>query len=401
MPSKLWNSSRPGDARRAFDCELLKRFCDDTHGGVLVYMGIMLPILLGVTGLALDASLWYAQKRTVQAIADTTAYSMALELKRVGDETLAKYAAKNDAVVYGLDESEGDIITFNSPPKYGDFAGTAGFHEVIVERPASIFLAGLLLADDFNIAARAVAALETSGNCYSNGILAKGVTEIEQGASIGNGVCVYGRGGVQMSQNITVEDGGSVGALDINSITYQQGFSGDPSTFFEGEMDLSIADNLGSLIDDLENGLYLPENIDDVMVVDSLPDSPIPGTAYILNNDLNIDQDFELQDVLLVVRGEIDIGQNGSITNSYGTCPDGEPGVGIIATGKIVLNQGSTSKGVQLISSNDLHIEQNAHFEGNAIVDGNAHIQQAPVLSACGSTVGAETGIFADAQLVE
>ena len=56
MLSKLWNSSRPREDRHAFDCDLLKRFRRDTHGGVLVYVGIMLPVLLAVSGLAVDAS---------------------------------------------------------------------------------------------------------------------------------------------------------------------------------------------------------------------------------------------------------------------------------------------------------------------------------------------------------
>ena len=101
MLSKLWNSSRPGDARRAFDCGLLKRFREDTHGGVLVYVGIMLPVLLAVSGLAVDASFWYVQKRSAQAIADTAAYSATQEVQRTGNETLAKSAAKNDAITNG------------------------------------------------------------------------------------------------------------------------------------------------------------------------------------------------------------------------------------------------------------------------------------------------------------
>jgi Flp pilus assembly protein TadG len=115
-------------------------------------MGIMLPVMLGITGLALDGSLWYAQKRSVQAIADTAAYSVVLEVQRSGDTNLAKTAAKADAVTYGLDEATGDTITFNIPPKYGTFANTAGYYEVIIERPATIFLAGsnppCLLASD-------------------------------------------------------------------------------------------------------------------------------------------------------------------------------------------------------------------------------------------------------------
>jgi len=164
MLSKLWNSSRPGTARRrVFDLDLLKRFREDTHGGVLVYMGIMLPVLLGVTGLALDASLWYAQKRSVQAIADTAAYSVMLEIERIGDAGLAKIAAKEDAVIYGLDESAGDSITINIPPKFGAYANTNGYYEVIVGQPASIFLAGLLVGD-FDTAARAVSGGAAASN---------------------------------------------------------------------------------------------------------------------------------------------------------------------------------------------------------------------------------------------
>ena len=118
-------------------------------------MGVMLPVLIGISGLALDGSLWYAQKRSAQAIADTAAYSVMLEVERAGDVDLAKTAAKADAVTYGLDEAAGDSITFNIPPTSGDYAGVAGYYEVIVERPAAVFLAGLIV-NDFDTAARAV-----------------------------------------------------------------------------------------------------------------------------------------------------------------------------------------------------------------------------------------------------
>lgn len=141
--------------RRGFGRRFIGGFCRDTRGSVMAYMGIMLPVMLGITGLALDGSLWYAQKRGVQAIADTAAYSLMLEMERIGDTDLAKAAAKEDAVVYGLDEAAGDSITFNIPPASGAYAGMAGYYEAIVERPAAIFLAGLFV-DDFDTAARAV-----------------------------------------------------------------------------------------------------------------------------------------------------------------------------------------------------------------------------------------------------
>ena len=170
MLSELWTTHRTGDRRRTFDAEVVKRFREDTDGGVLAFIGIALPVLLGVSGLALDASVWYAQKRSAQAIADAAAYATVKEIQRTGDETNAKAAAKENAVIYGLDESTGDVLTLNIPPKYGAYAGTAGYYEVIVERPAPVFLAGLLLSDDFNVAARAVSGL--AGNATPPCILA-------------------------------------------------------------------------------------------------------------------------------------------------------------------------------------------------------------------------------------
>jgi len=156
MASKLLNSNRRKTAQSsALNLRFLRRFGQETHGGVMAYVGIMLPVMLGVSGLALDGSLWYAQKRSVQAIADTAAYSVMLEVERVGDTNLAKDAAKEDAVIYGLDESAGDSITINIPPSSGAYAGVAGYYEAVVERPAAVFLAGLIVSD-FNTAARAV-----------------------------------------------------------------------------------------------------------------------------------------------------------------------------------------------------------------------------------------------------
>lgn len=154
--SKLMQPNRPRKPRRrSFDLSFLESFRQDTHGGVMVYVGIMLPVLIGISGMALDVSIWYAQKRSVQAIADTAAYSVMLEVERIGDTDLAKAAAKDDAVMNGLNMSAGDSITFHIPPTSGAYAGMAGYYEAIVERPAAIFLAGLFV-DDFETAARAV-----------------------------------------------------------------------------------------------------------------------------------------------------------------------------------------------------------------------------------------------------
>ena len=163
MLLKLWKSSRPRNARRrAFDFRFLARFRKDTCGGVLIYTAFMLPVILGVSGLAVDGSLWYGNKRDLQATADVAALSAALEMTRIGDETLAKSAALADAITNGFDASEGDFLEINTPPKFGPYAGQNGMFEAIVTRPVPTFLARLVYPDQVTVGARAVASVTAS-----------------------------------------------------------------------------------------------------------------------------------------------------------------------------------------------------------------------------------------------
>ncbi len=167
MTSKLVMPGRRTNARRrVFDRRVLHRFARDTHGGVLVYTAFALPILLGVCGLSVDASTWYAAKRISQAAADSGALAAALEVVRqeradenyTASQSELKAIAAAAAGENGYDAGDGDGIEVNYPPKSGPFAGTAGAVEVIVRQPASVFLARLLMArDGITVAGRAVA----------------------------------------------------------------------------------------------------------------------------------------------------------------------------------------------------------------------------------------------------
>ena len=152
--------------RRALDLPFFRRFSKNSHGGVLVYTAFALPILLGISGLAIDASTWYAGKRVAQAAADSGALAAALEVMRLeqGDEEYSvseselKVIAIAAAGENGYDAGDGDSIEVNYPPKSGAYAGTAGAVEVIVQQPASVFLARILMdRNEITVAGRAVA----------------------------------------------------------------------------------------------------------------------------------------------------------------------------------------------------------------------------------------------------
>lgn len=166
----MWKLVQPIRQKDRHRCESesrsFRQFAKDMHGGVLVYTALVLPMLLGISGLAVDVSTWYAGKRVAQAAADAGALAAALEVMRLeqGDEdyTASESELKVIAVAAagenGYDAGDGDGIEVNYPPKSGPYAGVAGAVEVIVSQPASVFLARILMErDGVTVAGRAVA----------------------------------------------------------------------------------------------------------------------------------------------------------------------------------------------------------------------------------------------------
>ena len=82
MASNLLSSLRRHTRRNA---NALRHFAKDSYGGVMAFVGLSLPVLLGVSGLAVDVSTWYVQKRSAQAIADAAALrSRCIDGRRLG-----------------------------------------------------------------------------------------------------------------------------------------------------------------------------------------------------------------------------------------------------------------------------------------------------------------------------
>ncbi len=138
---------------------LARKFLKDRHGGVLIYVAIALPVFLGISGLAVDVSVWHAHKRHIQTIADAGAVAGASELVRMIEASnrndLADTAAREDATASGAKVS--DQITVNIPPTTGDYAGATNAVEVIVTRDAPSLLSRIVFPQQATVSARGVA----------------------------------------------------------------------------------------------------------------------------------------------------------------------------------------------------------------------------------------------------
>ena len=144
---------------------IARRFIKDTSGSVLIYVGLTSFVFLGFAGLAVDVGHWYASKRTMQSAADAAALGGVFAVKNGSSESTIVSMAKNDAALNGYDAAMGAVVTINYPPSSGPNAGDMSAIEAIIQQPVPGFFSKLILDGPTNIAARAVARVQSAPAC--------------------------------------------------------------------------------------------------------------------------------------------------------------------------------------------------------------------------------------------
>jgi len=119
----------------------LARLLRDRNGFVMAMVAILLPVLIGVTGLGVETGLWYAIKRQNQSAADIAAISGAMELvAKVSDVTAL---ATRDAVRNGFVNTLPNTIAVNNPPLNGAYVGNSNYVEVILSQQQNTLFASV------------------------------------------------------------------------------------------------------------------------------------------------------------------------------------------------------------------------------------------------------------------
>ncbi len=104
---------------------LFKRWKADQNGSTAMVYAIILPVLIGMGALAIDAG--HAQQRNarIQSSADMAAMAVALEYQMTSDRDKAKLAGRGDAIENGYVVAGGSI-EIETPILTGPFAGNEG-----------------------------------------------------------------------------------------------------------------------------------------------------------------------------------------------------------------------------------------------------------------------------------
>lgn len=138
----------------------------DRSGAAVVVIAFALTGVLGVAGLATEASSWYFTGRRMQSAADAAAYTAAISLAANEIQTdftnEAKYVAANTG--YNFSTSTGATVTVNNPPSTGSHTSDANAVEVIITQSPTALLSSLFMATGPTIKARAVATKNVNNN---------------------------------------------------------------------------------------------------------------------------------------------------------------------------------------------------------------------------------------------
>lgn len=108
----------------------MKKIPNTERGQALILIVLGLVAMIGLTGLAVDGSLAYTDRRQAQAAADSAALSAALASIRGGDVQVAAAAA---ATQNGYTSSEEVVVTVNHPPISGPYMGNSEYFQVQIE----------------------------------------------------------------------------------------------------------------------------------------------------------------------------------------------------------------------------------------------------------------------------
>lgn len=142
-----------------------RRIFSDERGSVAIQIGIMLIVIIGFVALASEVGLLLLKHREMQSAADSAALSGAIAKTRgtPNDYTVeAKAVASAGGFTNGV---SGTIITVNSPPLEGSYAGLSNAVEVAISQPQAVYLLKLFGHDSVSVGTRSVALIGSGSAC--------------------------------------------------------------------------------------------------------------------------------------------------------------------------------------------------------------------------------------------
>jgi hypothetical protein len=189
-------------------------------GKTLIMFALMLPLLLGMVGLAIDSGLLLATYRQTQNAADSGALAAAMDL--LNGKTTATAQTTGTTYVQTYNNMSGATVTINIPPATGPHVGNSAYAEALISYPyKTSFIQLLGVNKNQTVSTRAVAGYH---NAQASGVLALlqvPTNGVPAGISVTGGAVLKVDGNIvdnstDSAAAMTVNNGGSVEGLTVS-----------------------------------------------------------------------------------------------------------------------------------------------------------------------------------------
>jgi Flp pilus assembly protein TadG len=190
------------------------------RGQTLVMFALLLPLLLGMVGLAIDSGLLLATYRQTQNAADTGALAAAVDL--FNGLSIATAQATGSSYVKTYNNMSGATVAINIPPLSGTHIGDSAYAEATVRYPYKTSFIQLLGVNTNQIVmARAVAGFHTAQSSGVVALLQVPTNGVPAGISVIGGATLKVNGPIldnstDGSSALAVNNGGGVIATNVS-----------------------------------------------------------------------------------------------------------------------------------------------------------------------------------------
>jgi hypothetical protein len=135
-------------------------------GQTLILTAAMLPLLIGVTGLAVDVGMLYHHKRRMQTAVDAAAMAGGGEMMRNRFSQIVS-SGRAGSTTNGFTHGGSTTVNVYHPPITGFYVGNVRFVEAQITQPSPTYFMQIFGWDEVNIVARAVAGAGANGEyCF-------------------------------------------------------------------------------------------------------------------------------------------------------------------------------------------------------------------------------------------
>jgi Flp pilus assembly protein TadG len=156
----------------------LRKLLQAERGAFAIIFAILLPVLLAVVGLGVDVSLWYMNKRQLQAATDAAAVAAVLEKAKGSDAATIEASANVEASRNGWKAANGSFALHNPPLAPSAFTADATAVQVVLSQNSPMFFARIFMeGENISLNAKSTARLKSAQDGGTGCILALHTTQ--------------------------------------------------------------------------------------------------------------------------------------------------------------------------------------------------------------------------------